>query len=347
MKNTILVLSSFLFLFVSTCFAQEAKHWQLNTLSDPFWEVNMPNMDGYTLWLLRQNMTLAASQSILTSEAGLDNGQLNKIQFINYSPLFLTDNFNAMIGTKYGKNSFISDNNIINKQLQFLWLWTAWQYKTGRWNFDFTTENYYKGDAESLFDKTGNNFFTLVYAGYEINPEWSIILLGGYSRQQMENKLITKGIGGGQARFQPSNNFKMLFGAPTLIAVEWSLAENTDAAAKYSIQKDAIFFVRQRLTNVFSISMQFKNDYYKSNDTYFKTVVLSTGENYNNITSAKKQLSGEVGIKLFNDTSLNVAVGYSFKGKIKLYRNKDFVSDSYNSKDGMFASITLQVLQIK
>ena len=59
------------------------KYWKLNTINDYFWEPHCPTasslLDGYTLWLLRQKMTLDAYQTILKNEINLDNGTINKI----------------------------------------------------------------------------------------------------------------------------------------------------------------------------------------------------------------------------------------------------------------------------
>jgi hypothetical protein len=113
------------------------KYWKLNTTNDPFWEPHCPAptttlIDGYTLWMLRQKMTVEAYQTLLNNEINLDNGKMNKIQFANYLPLFGKGNFHSMIGTQYNKFDIQSDNDSLNKSIQVVWLWTVWQYKFKR-----------------------------------------------------------------------------------------------------------------------------------------------------------------------------------------------------------------------
>ena len=159
------------------------KYWKLDTEKDPFWEPHCPAptttlIDGYTLWMLRQKMTVEAYQTLLNNEINLDNGKMNKIQFANYLPIFGKGNFHSMIGTQYNKFDIQSDNDSLSKSIQVIWLWTAWQYRLKRWNFTFTTENMYKGDESTLYAKTGNHSSIYLYIGYEFNNCWNLYLMG-------------------------------------------------------------------------------------------------------------------------------------------------------------------------
>jgi hypothetical protein len=331
-------------------------YWKVDTVNDHFWEPHCPAptttlLDGYTMWLLRQKMTLEAYQTLLNNEMNLDNGKMNKIQFVNYLPLIGKGNFHSMIGTQYNKFDFQSDNDSLYKSLQVVWLWTVWQYKFNRWNFIFSTENIYKGDESTVYAKTGNHTSIYIYIGYEFNNRWNLILMGFYDKQQMVGKISQSLMPGLQARYQPSNKLKMLFGLPTLFAAEWTALPKTDIGLRYDISNESRFFIRQRLSENVSISAQYSSLWRYSDDTYFNNSIYNPGSNntatFNNISNLQPQLFADVGFKLWKDIGLSIGAGYNLSNKMSLYNNKDKVYDGLKSKDNFFINCSLQCLRLK
>ena len=328
------------------------KYWQVNTRNDYFWEPNCPIMDGYTLWALRQKMTLEGYQAILNNEINLEKKSINKIQFTNYLPFICKGNFNSMIGTRYSKFDIQSDNEYsLNKSIQHVWLWTAWQYKYLRWNFTLTTESYFKGDENTLFTKTGNQFFSILFIGYELNNHWNLILFGGYNKQQMNGQATEKPIVALQGRYQPSSKLKLLFGVPTIFAAEWTVFTNTDFGMKYFITNESQFFIRQRISNNIGISIQYISVWNHSSDTYFNNSIFNTSGNnevtFNNISYLQPQLYVDIDFKLFNDIGFSIGLGYNLHNKMRLYDNTDMVYDAINSKDNIFINCSLQFIKLK
>jgi hypothetical protein len=329
------------------------KYWMLNTTNDHFWEPHCPTpsslLDGYTLWLLRQKMTVEAYQTLLNNEINLDNGEVNKIQFTNYMPFIGKGNFHSMIGTQYGKFDIQSDS--LNKTIQEVWLWTAWQFKYKRWNFDFTTENSFKGDESNLYAKTGNHSAIYVYVGYEFNGYWELIVLGCYDDQQLvgkSKKTIRPAI---QARYQPSDKLKIMFGLPDIIAAEWTALSKTDIGMRFDMQKETRLFIRQRLSNTVSISVQYNRLWNYSIDTYFNNSIFNPDNNnevtFNNISYLQPQLYAEVNLKLCKDVGFSIGSGYNFSNKMSLYNNEDKVYSGIRGKDNYFITCSMQFAQLK
>ena len=332
------------------------KYWKLNTEGDHFWEPNCPTspmvLDGYTLWLLRQKFTIEAYQTIVNGEYNLNDKNFNKYQITNYMPLVGKGDFNSMIGTQYSKIDFISNNDYnLNKSLQQLWIWTAWQYKFKRWDLSITTENFFKGDESTLYKYTGNETSVLAYAGYAFNNKWALILLATYNDKQMNKKAVKTMLGGVQARYQPSPKLKLLFGAPAIFAMEWTALPQTDVGMEFMITMESLCYVRQRLSNNVSCSVQFANTLNYTSETFFNNTTLSTKDNgvvtYNNVTYYQPKLFGELNFKLWKDVGFSVGAGYNFSNKAKLYNNNDKVYSSLKSKDNFFLNCSLQIIRLK
>lgn len=330
--------------------------WKVNTSNDHFWEPNCPApsttlLDGYTLWLLRQKMTIRAYQTLLNNEVNLDNGKINKIQFINYLPLIDLGNFNSMIGTQYNKFDFQSENDSLTKSIQTVWLWTVWQYKFRKWNFNFTTENSYEGDESTLYSYTGNHSAIYIYIGYELNNYWNLILMGFYDKQQMVGKATQTYRPGIQARFQPSGKLKLMFGLPTIFAAEWTALPKTDIGLSYNLSNESRLFVRQRLTNNISISVQYSSLWKYSESAYFNNSNYNTDNGdvvtYNNASNLQPQLFTDVNFKLYDDIGLSIGAGYNFSNKMSLYNNEDKVYGAISSKDNFFVNCSLQFVKVK
>jgi hypothetical protein len=331
------------------------KYWKLNTTNDHFWEPHCPTasslMDGYTLWLLRQKMTLDAYQTILNNEINLDHGTINKIQFTNYMPLMGEGNFNSMLGTQYSKFDMQSEDDSLKKSIQMVWLWTAWQYKYKRWNFTFTTETSYRGDENTLYTKTGDQLTSIVYFGYELNNRWNIILLGRYKKQEMLGQSKDESIVGIQARYQPSNKFKLLFGAPCIFSAEWTALPKTDIGLKYTIYNESYLFIRQRLSKKVGVSVQYNSLGNNSEGTYFNNTMYNAGGNnkviFNKVAYLQQQVFAGVNFNLYKDIGFSIGAGYNFSNKMNLFNNNDKVYNGINSKDNLFVNFSLQFARVK
>ena len=331
------------------------KYWKLNTEKDPFWEPHCPAptttlIDGYTLWMLRQKMTVEAYQTLLNNEINLDNGKMNKIQFANYLPLFGKGNFHSMIGTQYNKFDIQSDNDSLNKSIQVVWLWTVWQYKFKKWNFSISSENMYKGDENTLYTKTGNHSAIYLYIGYEFNNYWNLILMGFYDKQQLVGKTKRTLLPGIQARYQPSCKLKLMFGLPAIFAAEWTALPKTDIGMGYYISNESRLFIRQRLTNNISISVQYSSLWNYSDEAFFNNSIYNPGNNnevtFNKMSSLQHELFADLNLKLYKDIGFSIGAGYNFSGNMNLYNNKDKVYDALKSKDIIFINFNLQFIRI-
>ena len=297
-------------------------------------------------------MEIKAYQTIMNNEVNLDDEKINKIQLTNYMPLIDAGRFNSMIGTQYTKFDIQPDNEFdLNKSIQMVWLWTAWQYKYKRWNFTFTTENSFKGDENTLYAKTGNRNIIIGYIGYELNNHWDLILLGRYGEQQMVGQTKDMSIIGAQARYQPSGKFKILFGAPTIFATEWTALRNTDIGMKFMFTTESQFFIRQRLTKNVSVSAQYYSSFNNSDGTYFNNSTFSPNNSssvtFNNISYLQHQLFVSLDLKLYKDIGFSIGAGYNPSSNMSLYNNSDKVYSGIKSKDNFFVNCSFQFIRLK
>jgi hypothetical protein len=315
---------------------------------DVFFQPHCPLMDGFALYMLRQKFSIQGFQTILQSETDINNNRLNKILLTNYLPIVKSKRITAMLGTRYSKYDILSDNETLNKTIQHIWLWTALEYRQKKWDFIFTTENYLKGDEIGLYDKTGNKFFTVLYCGYELDPKWNIVVMGGYDRQEMENKTVEKPLMAIEARFQPSNKFKMLFGVPVIFAFEWSALKYTDLGFQYFINGGISSFIQQRITKKVNFSLLYNREI--NDDTYFKTnsIILNSNNNiaFNNISFTNSQLSAEIGFLTTDFIGINIGLGYNFKESIALYHNIDKINSLYCTKPFLSLNLRIQYLKL-
>lgn len=337
------------------CFSQTyGNHWQLDSHDDPFWEPSAPTMDGYTLWMLRQKMNISGHQTLIEGTGDLESKSVNKVKITNYIPLLKSNGFSSMLGIRYGKyeteiyqEQFEQDK--IPKSLQHLWLWTGWQYLHNRWNYTFTTEAYFTGDGKNLYEKTGNRFFTIFYTGYEINTEWNLIAMGGYSYLNMVDQTTEKPLFGLQARYQPSKSLKILFGVPTILGFEWNCLQNSDIGGKYFVTGEAQLFVRQRLTEVFGISAQYSRDLNKSDNIYFDNTMLTSSDGnsclFNNIRDLQQQISINTEYNISKELGVTFGMGKYLDSNIKLFNNSEEVLKDIDSKTGYFINFSLQYLK--
>ncbi len=331
------------------------QYWKLDTANDYFWDPDCPTpssiFDGYNLWLLRQRMSVQAYQTIVNTEMNLDNRNITKVQFTNYMPLIGEDSFNSMIGTQYSKVDLQSDNQYnLNKSIQMVWLWTAWQYKYRRWNFNLTTETSFRGDENTLYAKTGNRLLPLLYIGYELNNRWDLILLGGSAHQEMAGQAKEQTLLGLQARYQPSAQLKILFGAPTVFAAEWTALSKTDIGMKFMYTTESLLFIRQRVADNVSIALQYYGSLNNSNATYFNNGTFNPDNSpvtFNNITYLQHQVFASVGLKLYKDIGFSIGAGYNPRSNMSLYDNNDKVYSGITSKDNIFVNCSLQFVRLK
>ena len=89
-------------------------------------------------------------------------------------------------------------------------------------------ENFLRGDAESLFDETGNTQRVFAMVSYGFNPRWQLTGFIVYIENQMENKTDKTLLPAFQVRYNPCHNLLIAAGAPLLFGLEWSLNSKLD-----------------------------------------------------------------------------------------------------------------------
>jgi hypothetical protein len=206
----------------------------------------------------------------------------------------------------------------------------------------------YKGDENTLYNKTGNHSAVYLYVGYEFNDYWNLILMGFYDKQQLAGETKKTLLPGIQARYQPSGKFKLMVGLPSIFVAEWTALPKTDIGMAYYMTNESRIFIRQALSNNVSISFQYSRLWNYSEEVYFNNSIYNTGNNkvtFNRASDLKPQLFADVDFKLYRDIGFSLGAGYNFSSKMSLYNNEDKVNDAINSKNNIFVNFSLQFLR--
>ncbi len=191
----------------------------------------------------------------------------------------------------------------------------------------------------------------LSYIGYECNEHWDLIFLGGYLERQMVGQKKEQPVVGFQARYQPSTDLKILFGAPAVFAAEWTPLTNTDVGMEFLYTTEALGYIRQRISPVVSVSAQYHGSLNNSDGTYFNNSIFYSDHGqaitYNNVTFLLHQLFASLDLKLYSDIGFSIGAGYNLRSKMSLYDNSDKVYDGVNSKDNYFINFSLQFIRLQ
>ena len=155
---------------------------------------------------------------------------------------------------------------------------------------------------------------------------------------------------GVQARYQPSNKLKIIFGAPTVLAAEWTALNKTDIGMKFMYTTESQFFIRQRITKNVSISAQYYSSFNNSDATYFNNSIFSPNNSsmvtFNNISYLQHQLFASFDFKLYKDIGFSIGAGYNPSSNMNLYNNNDKVYSGIKSKDNFFVNCSLQFIRL-
>ena len=120
---------------------------------------------------------------------------------------------------------------------------------------------------------------------------------------------------------------------------------------RYDISNESRLFIRQRLSNNVSISVQYSSLWKNSDDTYFNNSIYNPGNGnaitFNNVSNLQPQLFADVNLKLYKDIGLSIGAGYNFRNTMSLYNNSDKVYDGIKSKDNFFVNCSLQFIRLQ
>lgn len=295
--------------------------WEFDR-NDPLWQPHSQLMEGYSMWLLRQDMSQQGTQTIVETEGDPQAGRLSSVMMVSYIPIVQGKTFSLMTGSRYRMQEIEAEDPQWSTKLQKLWLWTSGQVRLGRWNLVQTTETYWKGDDEGLLDRTGRQFFTMSYAGYEFNKRWIAIALGGYDRQETTHAPKQRFVGGAQLRYQPSPAWKFLFGAPTILDFEGTLPTRTDLGFAWFIAGETSAFVQQRLSEHVNLGIHYSSE--DEEGTWFKEKLApASGKTlpFDEIRSTQRQVAMELGLWTSPQVGVNLGAAWNFGGALTLWHD--------------------------
>ena len=329
---------------------ERSKYWSIDTLSS-FNQPHNPFSDPLSMWLLRQNLTLNAFQADVGTELYISENNDNynfQTYFVNYLPVYNRNSFSAMIGTSYLKMSILSKNDSLNKNLQDMCLlWLPIQYTRNKLKFTFLYEHMLKGDAKSLYTKTGNTKRAFIISSYNFNLKWQLSVMAAYLETQMENKPSKLFVPAFQLRYNPSEKLVMITGAPVLFAFEWSPIQKIDLAFSQILLEHTEGYIRYSISENIGISAHYKSTGYSSADTYFKSesILLDNQQIvYNNLTQIQKSIALKLGVKTLNNIGIILTGGYKIGQNVDLYNNENKVGNA-NGIDKYYIGLNIQHLK--
>lgn len=307
---------------VDTC-----RHWCIDR-EDPLWKPHSQLMEGYSLWLLRQKMSIEGTQTIVEAEIAPERGRPTELATTTYLPLLATEEWGLSTGTRFRTQELDAGIPEHGTHLQHLWLWTAAQWTRGPWRLTQTTETYWKGDDAGLYDEPGKEFFVMDYAAWEFSPRWNLVLLAGWDRKQAVGRSLTRWIGGGQLRWQPSPTLKILTGVPTPIAVEWTLPTGTDLGCAWFLPGETSAFVQQRFGRRFDLALAWSA--VDEAGSWFSPRTLDEAgrsATFDEVRTTHRKLSLEAGVLASRRIGVNLGVAWHYGGDLSLWRDGNLVAD--------------------
>lgn len=350
MKQSIFIL--FFILSYSTVLGQDdtLKYWDVNK-ADPFNNVHCPINDGFSMWLMRQNMMVSGHATVL------EYNNIYSVKLKTYSPEYRIETYmpiiqaskiNMVLGTRYWKMSMVPEEKEIDKTVQFVWLYTILQYKASeRLNLVWSVEGYQKGNETTFHEVEGNKVFTALYGGYALNKHWQLIGFGVYQQLWKHEEMKRSFLGGLQVKWLPTKNIKLMTGMPIILAGENSFGK-LDLSASFWYNMKGIGFVRYRLTDKAGLSLIFRNNDLYSNDLFFESQTKSFDNKdytYNNITQFQQRLTVEFGFKCTANTSVQFNFG-RILGSDTDYNMDDKNIRSSQNGDGWMGGVSFYFLNL-
>ena len=309
----------------------EDDYWTLN-YSDPFLEPTCPLMDAATMWILRQKITTRAVETIVHTELAPPSGSrgsMRQARLETYATVVDAGSVSSLMGFKYFQSDILPKNQEeFGNTFQDLWFWNATKYVvSARTNLMMVSEYYRRGVGDSFQQKAGDEILEYLMYDYALSKRWQIMLLATYDLQYMSNKRTSRILPAAEVRWEPDDDFKLVFGVPVIAAFEWSITRRLGLAAKYSLGNEVGAFLRCKVSNVFSISLVYDRSGNGTVDTYFSPRSYSPTptetSTYTNLSQMTDQISLDFGILTSSEVALNIAVGYSKGEDIQLNNNLD------------------------
>lgn len=287
---------------------------KLNPLPQP----NSPIIDGYYYWFLRANRANDISQTIIQYLHNFDTNYQNKNEYLRFEvteSVIEKGKFKALFSLRYKNTPISSKNKLLDESLKHLWLFTVWEYGfSSKWNLMLSSEFYQRGNKNTFEKNVGNQLSFISYLTYNVNSNWQLILLNVYENTYKENETKKRYIPLLQARWQPNKNFKMLFGLPGIMGIEWLIDSKVDIIANTFINTDTDIALSYKLNNKLNLSLQYHRSDNESGNYYFAKRKLSLPNDkvvfYDRITQFENKISLNLGINTLEHSALIISIGY-------------------------------------
>jgi hypothetical protein len=329
---------------------QEENFWTVDT-NDPFNDINAPFMDGLSMWIVRQKLTLRGYQAFIGADAPTKDGAASpqgNTRIDLYLPLASNRTFSSMIGVQHYTSRILTDVQGMDIGLIHDWFWLVGSYEINNWKFLLSAEYFRNTNKNSLFSKKGDALMPLFTTGYAFSNSWQLMSLAGFRKTSMVDKEKTTPVFGMQARYQPTHAFKIILGAPVLLGSEWAVNQKLYLGCKalFTGAFSAEAFVRYSLNEHCSAGFHYAASNNELADSYFGNEIYHNGTEqivYNNLTQICQTLSLDFGTKVSKEIALVLSGGYRSAGKAGLYYNEDRKFD-IAGKDEYFVGIAVQYL---
>lgn len=332
---------------ILTAQVKQTDFWAIDSL-DRFNDASMPVTDGLTMWVTRQKLTLDGMQVYNKTELAPETKQTRQ-HIEAFIPVYPSGRFLSNIGINYHNAYFLTDGNVLNKNIQYTYLFGAVQYNNNSWRLTVSSEYYAYGNGNLALTKQNNRFMPLFVAGYAFSQKWQLIFIGGYSRVYRENDAVANPIIAAQVRYQPNADFKMIIGAPVICAVEWSIFSKFDLFCRYFMTNETQAYLRYRINKTLYLSVNYNNTLNRSQEIYYPTETINRNSHSYDFNNSK-QLQHPISLELTIQTSKNIAImftgGYNVGGQVHLKKDNSTVT-SIPGKNEYYIGFQVNYLLIR
>ncbi len=330
---------------------EKASHWTVDN-ADPLNDVNVPFIDGLSMWIIRQKLTLKGYQAFIKADAPIEGGlssPQSNTRVDLFLPLVIEKNFSSMAGVQHYTSRILTDIQGMDMPLIHDWLWVVGSYETANWKLILGAEYFVNTNRNSYLSKRGDALMPYLASGYAFSDSWQLIGLCGYRKTTMGDEQQTTPVIGIQLRYQPTKAFTLVVGAPVLLGTEWAVSDKlrTGCKALFTGTFSAEAFVAFYPNGKFYTGIHYDGTNNRSSNSYFYNETYRFGTEqiiYNNLAQFSHSLSLDFGFKLSEEIALILSGGYRMGDKVSLYSNTDHKLD-IDGKDEVFVSVGVQYLK--
>lgn len=332
MKKILILLLSILCLQIQA--EENSDPWALDA-DDPFLDASCPVLDGFSMWIFRQKLASRGIQIMADTQWYQSPAEelapalgFNRVEA--YAGVLQSERIDLMLGGRFIRNSFISQNWTEETPFSYEQLWYFSSLK-----LKLNPRNYIQGHFEYGFQGEaieGNELLGDYYMGtfqylHSFSPSLHLIAFGIIQNNFMDGEEYLSLLPAAEIRYQPSSDFKVIGGFPYLAGVEWAVTDRLQLAGKLFVTMESAAMLRYRISPSYSLSLLYQRSSNKSSKLFFQPYqhyLESTDQwvSFNNITQVQNRITLELGVEGPEHTAFIISGGIILAEEALIHNNQ-------------------------